>query len=199
VTWWDSQASPEGVFNPPDGLYDVMTRRQAAYIADEIEPYETVPRWDVIDVGCGVGRLVNPIHNLWPWWEIWGVDPSAEMIAEARRRCDTTLAYFLETKYAQDLVPGMDAGYCVLVFQHLNDSKAAELLAWVADLLWPGARFVSQWVVGNPNRSGERSYPRYRDTVDCLLAAAGFETVREVWDRDVTGYTDEWLWVTSTR
>jgi len=56
-----------------------------------------------------------------------------------------------------------------------------------------------QWVIGDPAASSERSHLRLWDRVGWLLADAGFAQRRQVWDRDVTGYADEWLWVTSTR
>jgi trans-aconitate methyltransferase len=173
-----------------------MTRRQAEHIVHELAPTNPVPVWNVLDVGCGIGRLVDPIHSLWPDWWIWGVDQSPAMIAEARERCVTPRSHFLEP---QDGGVLSNAAYCVLVLQHLDDAKVADLLAWIADHLPTGGRLVSQWVVGNPNQQSGRSFPRYWDRVGWLLADAGFTTVREVWDWGVTCYADEWLWVTSEK
>jgi ubiquinone/menaquinone biosynthesis C-methylase UbiE len=38
----------------------------------------------VLDVGCGTGRLAAALHELGS--RVWGVDPSPQMVAEARKR-----------------------------------------------------------------------------------------------------------------
>ena len=38
----------------------------------------------VLDVGCGTGRLADALAERGA--KVWGVEPSAEMLAQARRR-----------------------------------------------------------------------------------------------------------------
>jgi len=40
---------------------------------------------DIIDVGCGTGRLLRAASRRWPQAHLFGVDPAERMISEAER------------------------------------------------------------------------------------------------------------------
>jgi SAM-dependent methyltransferase len=59
-------------------------------------PADRLAGWDVLEIGCGIGRLARPIAPRVKSYT--GIDIAAEMIGEARERCrDVANARFLES------------------------------------------------------------------------------------------------------
>lgn len=92
----------------------------------------------VLDVGCGTGRFALALAERGS--KVWGVDPSPEMLAQARRTAGARVG--LKQAAAEDL-PFKDAWFeraLLVLVVHLVDRPRA--LAEVARLLAPGGRAV---------------------------------------------------------
>ena len=191
MTYWDDNATPAGVFNVGD-MYNEYTRRQAAFIVEQLD----VTTGTVIDWGCGIGRLIDPVAEALPHVSVWGLDSSQAMVEEAAATCRH--GYF---SYSLDIFGSVAGAFSVLTFQHLPDDTVKQHLKDLFVILKPGARLVSQWVT-----SGEEapmSYPRDWDAIHKLHLAAGFGVPRSGFffttDDVVTQYANDWLWVTAEK
>jgi SAM-dependent methyltransferase len=99
----------------------------------------------VLDAGCGTGETTRRLAaSVGPGGRVVGIDASATMLAEARRR--TTKGTLPVEFFAGDIV-GLEAGdgefdgvYCERVFQHLDDPHAA--VAELVRVTRPGGRIV---------------------------------------------------------
>jgi cyclopropane fatty-acyl-phospholipid synthase-like methyltransferase len=85
------------------------------------------PAWRVLEIGCGVGRLVRPLSGRVA--RVVGVDLSAEMLQRAREYC-TGLANveLYSTDGRLDFLPdgSFDFVFSHIVFQHLPRKAYAE-------------------------------------------------------------------------
>ncbi len=191
MTFWDDNATEAGVFNVADD-YHRYTDLQAQWIVDRLDVSEGV----VLDLGCGIGRLLRRVAMRRPQLTLVGVDSSRSMLLAAADAIEMFAELWLpEYWLKQDVL--YSGAYCVLMFQHVPDTVAASYLADVAERLRSGARFVSQWVT--EGESGPLSYPRSSTRIIELHEDAGLTVVEAVPDRDVTGYVDEWLWVVAQK
>lgn len=128
----------------------------------------------VLDLGCGLGRLTVPFADRHPRAQVIGVDGSARMLAFAAR--SLVVQYVHNDGRTLPEGPPLDAGWSVLMFQHVDDDTMAGYLRQVADRLVPGGRFMFQWV-GPDADPGPLSYPRDLGPVVAMVADAGLEHV----------------------
>jgi len=192
MSYWDTQANRWGVFSVPDEDYDKYTARQADFIVEQLDLGDEAER--VIDMGCGIGRLTYPIAEALPCVHVWGLDPSSAMIQKAKD--DSRFGFFSPSLLCDlFLADSVDGAWSVLVFQHLLEAPIRTILHDLADVLKPGARFVSQWML-----DVDQPFPLRADVLR-VLEEEGFQTVRYQDDTDVTKlwFADNWLWVTSER
>jgi len=93
----------------------------------------------VLDVGCGTGRLLRLMHQLWPDAKLTGIDPTPGMVERARQ---LTPSATFEVSFAEAL-PVSDASVDVVVstfsFHHWSDQGAG--LQEVARVLRPTGYF----------------------------------------------------------
>jgi ubiquinone/menaquinone biosynthesis C-methylase UbiE len=141
----------------------------------------------VLDVGCGTGRFAAALAEQGA--KVWGIDPSAEMLAQARRAAPTGVG-FKQAK-AEDL-PFRDGWFERAVLHlvvHLVDRERA--LPELARVLAPGGRaviatfvdehFEAFWlnrVFPSLAEIDRSRFPRPQ-TLARELARAGFSAVRE--------------------
>jgi ubiquinone/menaquinone biosynthesis C-methylase UbiE len=104
-------------------------------IADALAREGDLRGWRVLDVGCGTGRLTAALAER---SKVWGVDPSPEMLAVARKRVPSGVG--LKVGRAEDL-PFRDASFdraVLWLVVHLVDRPRA--FAEVHRVLRPGGR-----------------------------------------------------------
>lgn len=140
----------------------------------------------VLDVGCGTGRLAAALvdHGA----KVWGVEPSAEMLAEAHAAVGRRVGLKQGTAEA---LPFKDAWFDRAVLRlvvHLVERPRA--LPELARVLAPGGRiavatfapdhFEWYWLVGVFPEVGEIDRVRFPDprTLEAELAVAGFTGAR---------------------
>lgn len=111
--------------------------------------------------GCGTGMEIVGLGQNRPRWQFTGVDPSADMVAIARRRvAEREMEHRVElhvglTNELPDSPP-YDAATAILVMHFLpDDGSKLELLKDIAARLEPGAPFVLA------DACGERTSARF--------------------------------------
>jgi ubiquinone/menaquinone biosynthesis C-methylase UbiE len=98
---------------------------------------------DVLDVGCGTGRLLEAAAKRWGTTRLTGIDPSEPMIAEARRKHEADARFTFKVADASDLPlesSSFDAAFTTMSFHHWGDQAAG--IREVARVLRPGGFFV---------------------------------------------------------
>jgi ubiquinone/menaquinone biosynthesis C-methylase UbiE len=98
---------------------------------------------DILDVGCGTGRLLGRAADRWPDARLVGVDVASKMIAEAKGKYgdDARFRFELGDAAALPLEPeSIDVAFSTLSFHHWGDQPGG--LREVARVLRRGGSFV---------------------------------------------------------
>ena len=101
------------------------------------------PPHDVLDVGCGTGRLLESAARRWTEARLTGIDASAAMVAEAQRTHDGDPRFAFKQGNASDLpleAASWDAAFSTISFHHWGDQVGG--IRSVARVLRPGGLFV---------------------------------------------------------
>lgn len=102
----------------------------------------------ILDLGCGDGRLTETLLEADDTAQITAVDASPMMLASARQRLDgNTRVRFVEATFqravAEDLLPGpFDCIVSFLAIHHIDTREKLALLQYVHNHLIPGGLFV---------------------------------------------------------
>src|SRR5260221_2025445 len=168
----------------------------------------TTGRWPrLLDVACGTGLLLRRLRELLPEAEAYGVDASADMLAQAR--------WALDGRPHADLVQAVvgsgpraalpfergtfDLVACTNALHYFPDPVAA--LAGLIDLVAPGGQFVLEdyarreppfpwplfeWIVRQVDAGHVCAYTLEEARRAC--AAAGLQIARD------TAFAVDWLW-----
>jgi ubiquinone/menaquinone biosynthesis C-methylase UbiE len=94
---------------------------------------------DILDVGCGSGRLLRAAHARWPSARLVGVDPSPGMIESGRRLTPAEL-HLAGAEAMPVADASFDVAFSTIAFHHWTDADAG--LREVARSLRPGGHFV---------------------------------------------------------
>lgn len=77
----------DGVYRWQRHIYD-LTRKYYLFGRDRmIRELAVPPRGTVLEIGCGTGRNLALVRQLWPEARLYGIDISAEMLKTAHARC----------------------------------------------------------------------------------------------------------------
>jgi ubiquinone/menaquinone biosynthesis C-methylase UbiE len=104
--------------------------------------FGAAPR-DILDVGCGTGRLLEAAGRRWGGARLVGIDASEGMIAEARHKHDGDARFTFEKGDASRLPledASFDAVFSTVSFHHWGDQAGG--LREVARVMRPGGLFV---------------------------------------------------------
>jgi SAM-dependent methyltransferase len=142
----------------------------------------------VLEVGCGTGNYVSTIRSR-TGCKAWGVDPSEEMLAEARTIGSGVMFAWGQGEGLRFEDASMDLVFSVDVVHHLKDREA--YLSEAHRVLRPGGLLCTvtdnEWIIRNRiPLSGyfpdtvERELARYPKEADLRreMTWAGFEEVR---------------------
>ena len=186
----DSREMREATPELRQAIWDVTAHRTAGKI---IENLPIRSGWFVVDVGCGIGRLMKVLSPHFAW--IDGIDISPEMVRLSKgyladcRNCDVFLGdgttLFPVAESHNDLV------YSVFTFQHIHSlSIVRSYLSETRRILKPGGWFRLQVqqpseALGNwdeepePGREYEWRGNGYRlDEIRQIVRDAGLEVIQ---------------------
>lgn len=168
------------------GLGRAFRARTLAYAA--LKPGERA-----LDVGCGTGVLTRlAAQAVGPAGEVVGLDPSARMIAVARRKAARENSRAAFRLGAIERLPFADAHFDVvlssLMLHHLPPDLKRDGLREVYRVLRPGGRLLAVdldrpgqplwWLLFWPGLLAPMIAENLRGAVPAYLNAAGFEPVR---------------------
>ena len=133
--------------------------------------------WTVLEVGCGIGRVLRPLAG--DFSTLYGVDVSSEMIAECRRRlADTPNVHTFENS-GVDLHRfgdgSIDFAYSFVAFQHMPRQVFRAYLSEVHRVLDSDGLLGFQIMVGSPTA------PDFEDTIGLRVYAPS--ELREILER----------------
>jgi len=140
----------------------------------------------VLEVGCGTGRLAAALAERGA--RVWGVDPSEDMLAQARATAGKDVGFKLGRAEALPFKDGWFERAVLRLVVHLVDRPRA--LAELARVLAPGGRaaiatfvpghFEHYWLTAVFPEIAEIDRARFPEpaTLTAELAGAGFESVR---------------------
>lgn len=165
--WDDAAKDPEVRYK-----YIADDWAKTEYFLDLIE--DNNKTWTrVLEIGCGIGRLLAPLADNHETCEFYGLDISDEMIKLAQKR--PNIHY---QAYNDDL----DLVFSMLVFQHMNTDSKVEMLNMAYDNLRKGGTLLFQFVIGTED--APYSYQLSLDEMTALVELAGF-TIQKVTEKFV--------------
>lgn len=139
----------------------------------------------ILEIGCGYGRLLSVMSDIYPDAALWGTDVNPAVLSEvtaAETVCADTLA---------DL-PAMDVVYSVALFQHLPVYEKRRYINEAFDVLNPGGAFRVQFIEGVRDNFCDHWIPE--DQMVGWFKAAGFDVTVQ------TGLAHpQWTWITGTK
>ena len=122
----------------------------------------------VLEIGCGIGRLIVPLADKHPEGTFYGIDISDEMMSLAPRR--ENIIYGIHV-----LPDNLDLIYSMLVFQHIPHEEKIEYIKIAYDKLANLGTFFFQFVVGDEN--APYSYQTTDEEIYKQLSLAGFRFI----------------------
>jgi cyclopropane fatty-acyl-phospholipid synthase-like methyltransferase len=162
------------------------------YIADEWASTETFldliektnNSWNnVLEIGCGIGRLLVPLADKYNECNFYAIDISDEMINLAPKRNNI--------KY-QEFVSNLDLVYSMLVFQHIEHQEKINYIKLAHDNLKDGGILFFQFVIGEEN--SPYSYQTSQFEINKILIDIGFK------DLIFTNHMHhQWMFVRATK
>jgi tRNA (cmo5U34)-methyltransferase len=142
----------------------------------------------VLVVGAGTGMEISEFAPLNPGWSFCGIDPSADMLALAKKKIiEKNLADQVELRkgYVDDLQDAavFDGATCILVMHFLKDDGAKlALLKSIWKRLKHGASFVLIDGFGEPGSAAFEEIKRAWKQYPIIHGVSG-ETVEDAFDR----------------
>lgn len=194
--FWLNEADPAVDICDPsltaDACLDVIVPEIRAHIAH---------RWAwVFEIGCGIGRLTNPLQAMLPGTHVVGMDINPKFLAMAAQASEAMTWTGLMPVYKvagnlDDVAdPGsVDAIYSMAVFQHIDNDRKRSYIEQVGRVLRPGGVFCFQYVEGT--HSSRCMHDALIWDVRAWCETAGL-TVQRV-QHDLL--MPRWTWVTTTR
>lgn len=158
--------------------------------------FEVSPLNNILDLGCGIGRLLFPLSAMTPA-TIHGVDSSIGMFQEsvhswsALGSSDRVVLYHNDGETLPVTLPTLDAAFSIGMFQHVPNSIMQGYISQLANKVRPDGRFVFQFVY--EGEEGPLSFNRGYDEVRQWLVKDWTVDGME-WKKDV-----KWCWVTATK
>ncbi|MFN3197772.1 MAG: methyltransferase domain-containing protein [Bradymonadia bacterium] len=137
--------------------YDASARRDVNELVGHFSGRLELPRSNILDLGCGIGRLSAPLSGLCR--SVTGVDVSDKMIAEARRLHGGVSNLDFITTSGADLQPlangTFDAVFSFSVLPHLPPDVVSCYFTEANRVLREGGWFIYQFWVGPERPAAE--------------------------------------------
>jgi ubiquinone/menaquinone biosynthesis C-methylase UbiE len=134
------------------------TRRQALPQLHEVIAGRDQRKLKLLDIGCGTGRFLDLVKQVWPWLPSLGLDLSEPYIRHAKRHLGRWSRINLLVGKAE-LIPAPDASFdavtSIFMFHELPPEVRRIILGECARVLKPGGRLV---LVDSLQRGDEPGY-----------------------------------------
>lgn len=146
----------------------------------------------VMDLGCGVGRLAIPYSHRHRTHRVLGIDASDAMIRHAGNSANVfdRISFHLNDGCTLPETGMLDGGWSILMFQHVPNETMINYLIQIAERLKPGARFLFQFVLDA--ELGPLSYPRHLFVAADMVDRAGLKPI----DTRSGLMEESWCWMT---
>lgn len=145
----------------------------------------------IFDLGCGVGRLIHPFAEKYKSIHFVGIDFSDRMLNVAQKKLIQNVGYCLNDGVSIPFDNGsFEAGYSMIMFQHIQNENFAGYLKEVGRVLKNGGIFRFQFVEGNE----PDVFLSHHVTVDQVIKWA--ETAGLSCVAVDNGIYDVWKWIT---
>ncbi|MGH2718219.1 MAG: class I SAM-dependent methyltransferase [Actinomycetota bacterium] len=187
--------------------YDRIADPQARWGAPVVSWLDLQGHETVLDAGCGTGRVTEAVLARLPRGRLIGLDGSAAMLTEARRRLaaqrDRLWLFAADLAVPLPLAPGsLDAIISTATFHWITDHQA--LFRHLAEVLKPGGQLAAQCggagnidsvraalrrVTGGTADRGQWDFSTPEQAQE-RLERAGFVGVESWLTREPTHYTD---------
>jgi ubiquinone/menaquinone biosynthesis C-methylase UbiE len=141
--------------------YDLMLwvasrGRERVFRERQVDLARIAPGEAVLDVGCGTGSLaIAAARRVGEHGVVHGVDPSAELVARARKKARRAGVEVTFAVAAGEELPFPDASFDVvlstLVFHHLSHDALRASVAEIRRVLKPGGRMLAVDIGGPQN------------------------------------------------
>jgi ubiquinone/menaquinone biosynthesis C-methylase UbiE len=115
-------------------LFDRVHKGVLARIPSEFVPSE------ILDIGCGTGRLLRRMKKRWPSAHLLGVDLAEGMVIQARQQTPDAKIYHASAEQLPLQDNTLDLITSTVSFHHWNDQ--AQGIREVARVLRPGGLFI---------------------------------------------------------
>jgi ubiquinone/menaquinone biosynthesis C-methylase UbiE len=120
-------------------------RRQALPHLHEIFAGRDQRKLKVIDIGCGTGRFIDALKQVWPKLPVFGIDLSEAYVKHAKRHLRCWSRVHLSVANAESLPvadDSQDALISIFLFHELPPKVRRAVLRECARVLKPGGRLV---------------------------------------------------------
>jgi cyclopropane fatty-acyl-phospholipid synthase-like methyltransferase len=119
--WWQAKSIDEALARIC--VSDNIERATQSDVALLLADLPCLPTWNVLEIGCGVGRLMKPLCSLFA--EVHGVDTSIDYVKLSYSYLEGTQGLVLWIENQNLFIPRdyYDFVYSFLVFQHIRSVK----------------------------------------------------------------------------
>lgn len=160
------------------------------------EAIYTFLKWNhgenVLELGCGTGRLLNYVARSLPNRKFHGIDISREMLRQASADAPENVKFSITDGLKAEIDTEFDTAFCVTVFQHLKPDAVQSWFNEVGRLLKPNGKFLFQFIEGDEHEPFSNHY-QLTDIV-IWLAYAGF-----VLEKKYNAIHESWTWVEAVK
>jgi SAM-dependent methyltransferase len=177
-----------GQFEHPRGVLGhlagrIMAGRRSNRLRNDwtLDLLDLAPAHRVLEIGFGPGYAIGQAARRIPQGRVWGLDHSATMLTQARRRNAALIAsgrLVLLQGDASDfgaLPRDLDRVFSVNVVQFW--SEPVTVLRGIHDILRPGGMAAMTYMPRGPNASPEQA-DAMADRLSAMLRQAGFGQIR---------------------
>lgn len=148
--WWDAAGATEA------GAIDAIAADPAAWdgfyleasLAQIVPHLDLSPGSTILDLGCGMGRLMLPLAARYRQVNFFGLDISLKLLRLAAYRtpgiCTNVSWWHGDGRTLTPGMPTLDGAYSMITFQHIPREAQAGYLKEIGALLKPGGVFRFQ-------------------------------------------------------
>jgi cyclopropane fatty-acyl-phospholipid synthase-like methyltransferase len=191
--WWDEMAhTPELEMN----IYDHSLGTTEQCLLEIIPALTPFPEQaNILDLGCGIGRLTFPMARALPDLTFVGLDISTAILAEARHKRGQLANVSLIAGDGRSLPAHLevDAAFSMGLFQHLPPEACAGYVREVSRVLRLGGKFRFQDVIGTDD--GFLSHQTSASEMQGWCHDAGLDVICT----ETSRLYPQWQWMTARK